>query len=89
MTMTELHTPADVISIEMTLRLFEIQPEVLLNPFNNVLNEEVSIVTSLFTHEGIIGGFSDDVSLTLFCMSGGGGGYNPPVEFCGSFCFAR
>ena len=80
MTMTEIHGPADVISTEMILRLFEIQPDVLLNLFNMVLNEEVSMVTPLFTQEGIIGGFSDDVSLTLFCMGGGGGGVQSPLS---------
>ena len=72
MTMTELRKPADVISTEMILRLFEIQSEVLLNLFNIVLNEAVSMatmVTPLFTR-GSRGGFNDDVSLTLFCMGG-------------------
>ena len=75
MTMTELHRPADVISTEMILRSFEIQPEVLLNLFNIVPNEAVSMVTPPFTRGSIggrliIGGFSDEVSLTLFCMGG-------------------
>ena len=58
MTMTELHRPLDVISTEMILRSFEIQPEVLLNLFSIVPNEAVSMVTPLFTR-GSRGGQSN------------------------------
>ena len=58
MTLTELHRPSDVISTEMILHSFEIQPEVLLNLFNIVPNEAVSVVSPLFT-SGSIGGPSN------------------------------